>query len=104
MNDGKEDRIFYNPPGSSHTNRHNGAYPAEENINLGMFINGRGVRGGKYGDDFLVPGMKGFEELRALIQLAGKPERDYLKMSITWGELRAVLETAGVDVSQLVTW
>lgn len=104
MNDSKEDCIFYNPPGTSHTEKHNGAYPDEENINLGMFIKGRRVRGGKYGDDFLVPGMTGFDEARALIQLAGVPERDYLKLRVTWGELRAVLSNAGVDVSQLVTW
>lgn len=104
MNDAKEDCIFYNPPGSSHTKGHNGAYPDEENINLGMFIRGRRARDKGYNNDFLVPGMAGFDEARALIQLAGVPERDYLKLKVTWGELRAVLGNAGVDVSQLVTW
>lgn len=105
MNDSYSECVFYNPPGTSHTEKDRGLhYPDVENINLGLFIKGRKVGGNKYANDFLVPGMAGFNEMRALIQLAGVPERDYFKLYIALGELRSVLETAGVDVSQLVTW
>lgn len=103
MKDTHEELVFYNPPGSSHTQMENAGYPAEENINLGMFIRGKKLGTNEYDNDFLVPGMAGFNEMRALIQLAGEEVRDYLKLRITWGELRGVLESCGVDMSQLVT-
>lgn len=102
MKDDYEDTIYYNPPNipqstGGEDNPDFEDFPGEENINLRGFIEW------DTGRDFLVPGQPGFEELRALTQLMGHTYGNYWRMDITWSDLRGVLETAGIDVSQLVT-
>ncbi|MNY05058.1 hypothetical protein D3C86_1377640 [compost metagenome] len=87
--------IFYNPPDIPQSNglMSGDPFPTTENINVREhYANYLTVR-------FIVPGMKGFEELRALIQLMGEfmSEGRYYKLDMTIEELIDVLRTAGGD-------
>lgn len=88
--------IYYNPPGLPQSNglMSGDQFPSTENINVREYYNsaynGLTVK-------FIVPGMKGFEELRALVQLMGtfEPDGRFYRADISGEEIVGVLRAAG---------
>ena len=85
--------IYYNPPGLPQSNglMSGDQFPSTENINVREHYNRLLTV------KFIVPGMEGFEELRALVQLMGtfEPDGKFYRADISGEEIVGVLRAAG---------